>query len=169
MEDQQVAPGLAPVLALVIRGAPAPERGGPGLVLHVRVVHLAGGLGLTQELLCRGLDDEVGLVGLIAAIVDLELIVGDDREAIDGEDAGPPPVGQAQAAPDRLLDQGPRVGGPERHDSVEVGDVPALLSMLTWMTISVGSSGLSIRRSAWTVSSRSSPRWLECTVMTLSR
>ena len=41
--------------------------------------------------------------------------------------AGALAVGQAQAAPDGLLDQGVGVGGAERDDGVEVGDVPALL------------------------------------------
>ena len=48
-----------------------------------------------------------------------------DVEPIDGGDAGALAVGQAQAAPDRLFDQDARIGGAQRHDGVEVGDIPA--------------------------------------------
>ena len=66
----------------------------------------------------------VGLVGVVHDL--LEAIVRDDVQAVHGLDAGAPAVGQAQAAADRLLHQRAGVGSAQRHDGVEVGDVPAL-------------------------------------------
>jgi len=57
----------------------------------------------------------------------LEAVVGHDREPVDGVDSDALAVGEAQAAPDRLLHERARVRGAQRDDRVEVGDVPALL------------------------------------------
>ena len=50
----------------------------------------------------------------------------DDVETINRCHASPFAIGQPQPAPYGLLNQCARIGRTQRHDCVEVGDVPAL-------------------------------------------
>src|SRR5207245_7644120 len=54
-------------------------------------------------------------------------VAGHNREPVYGWDTHPLAIGQSQAAPDGLLHQGTRIGGPQRHNGIEVGNIPALL------------------------------------------
>ena len=68
-----------------------------------------------------------GRVGAVGVVHDLlKPVVRDDVQPVDGCDARALAIRQTEAAADALLHERPRVGGPERHDGVEVGDVPAL-------------------------------------------
>lgn len=57
---------------------------GCALLLHNRVVDLVRPLDLTHELLVGGLDDEVGLVPVIAVVVDLDVRAQGLQPALTG-------------------------------------------------------------------------------------
>src|SRR5713101_1344381 len=56
----------------------------------------------------------------------LKTVVGHNGESVYGRDTYPLAIGQSQATPDGLLHQGARIGGPQGHDGIEVGNIPAL-------------------------------------------
>ena len=60
----------------------------------------------------------------------VEAVMGDHGERIDGLLAGALAVGQAQPAPERLFGQDVGRRGAQRHDGIEVGDVPAFLQLV---------------------------------------
>ena len=74
------------------------------------------------------MDKRAGLARPLDHLV--EAVMGDDGQGIDRIHARARPVGQAQSPAERLLGQDVRSGRPERHDRVEVGDVPAFLQLV---------------------------------------
>ena len=81
------------------------------------VLQLSG----VQENLLQA-DCRVGFVGLVDDL--LKLVVRDDVQAVHRRDASTLAVWQAQATADGLLDQDARVRRTQRHDRVQVGNVP---------------------------------------------
>ena len=86
--------------------------------------------GLFLKILLRLQDDLLQAdhrTGTIRFVDDLlKTVVSHNVEAVDHDDAGLFAVGEAQTAPDRLFDEDASIGGAQRHNGVEVGDVPPL-------------------------------------------
>jgi hypothetical protein len=57
----------------------------------------------------------------------LKPVMRHDVESVQGRHASSLAVGESKATSDRLLDEGARIGGAQRHDRIEVSDVPAFL------------------------------------------
>ena len=50
-----------------------------------------------------------------------------DVQPVDGGNASALSVGETKATANGLLDERARIGGTQRHDGIQVGDVPAFL------------------------------------------
>ena len=70
-------------------------------------------------------DRRVRPIGLVDNL--LKLVVSDDVQPVHRRYARALAIGKAQAAPDGLLDENARIGGPQRNDGIEVRHVPAFL------------------------------------------
>ena len=97
---------------------------GVGRGLYGNTLQGAATAGIRRQYQRLHADRRIAASGLVDDF--LELVVGDDVQAVHDIHAGLAAIGQAQAPADGLLDQRAGIGGAQRNDGVEVGDVPTL-------------------------------------------